>query len=299
MCAAGARRAPTARPRSRDCRERRLHGDRRGRRRPRGGAARPAPACRRASRASTGACPTAWTPATTASTSATSAAASAATSPRRCAAPAYDASYVGEPDAAALRAAGAACSGKECLPYQLIWGSFARFLDQEAARLDGKKALFLSAGNGFQACRANLFPLTEQISLERIGLGDRVEVADFSLVTGNVRMMPVVWTALVAVDLLNMLRFYAFADEAEVGASDALFAEYSGRLETMLEQPRPDAGAAGNVTGAFRFCGEVETLLGEASRAYAALPRDAGKTGGLRDVYLCGDLPACGRGRQR
>ena len=46
----------------------------------------------------------------------------------------YDASYVGEPDAAALRAAGAACSGKECLPYQLIWGSFARFLDEEAAR---------------------------------------------------------------------------------------------------------------------------------------------------------------------
>ena len=105
----------------------------------------------------------------------------------------YDASYVGEPDAAALRAAGAACSGKECLPYQLIWGSFARFLDQEAAQLDGKKALFLSAGNGFQACRANLFPLTEQISLERLGLGDSVEVADFSLVTGNVRMMPVVW----------------------------------------------------------------------------------------------------------
>ncbi len=35
----------------------------------------------------------------------------------------FDASYVGEPDAAALRAAGAACSGKECLPYQLIWGT--------------------------------------------------------------------------------------------------------------------------------------------------------------------------------
>ena len=66
-----------------------------------------------------------------------------------------DASYVGEPDAAALRAAGAACSGKECLPYQLIWGSFARFLREEAPHLNGGKALFLSAGNGFQACRAN------------------------------------------------------------------------------------------------------------------------------------------------
>ena len=149
----------------------------------------------------------------------------------------YDASYVGEPDAAALRAAGAACSGKECLPYQLIWGSFARFLDEEAARLDGKKALFLSAGNGFQACRANLFPLTEQISLERLGLGDRVEVADFSLVTGNVRMMPIVWIALVAVDLLNMLRFYSFADEAETGRERRV-------VRGVLGPARGDARAA-------------------------------------------------------
>ncbi len=202
----------------------------------------------------------------------------------------FDASYVGEPDAAALRAAGAACSGKECLPYQLIWGSFARFLGEEATRLDGKKALFLSAGNGFQACRANVFPLTEQISLERLGLSDRVEVADFSLVTSNVRMMPIVWIGLVAVDLLNMLRFYSLADEAEPGASDAVFRTYSDRLEAMLEQPRPDAGTAGNVAGALRFCGEVEEFLGEAARTYKALPRDAARGGDLRDVYLCGDL---------
>ena len=58
----------------------------------------------------------------------------------------------------------------------------------------------------------------------------------------------------------------------------------------MLEQPRPDAGTAGNVAGAFRFCSEVEELLGEAARAYEALPRDAARTAGLRDVYLCGDL---------
>ena len=129
----------------------------------------------------------------------------------------FDAAFVGEPDAAALRAAGAACSGKECLPYQLIWGSFARFLADEAPHLDGRRALFLSAGNGFQACRANLFPFTEQVSLEKLGLGDTVEVADFSLVTGNLRMMPVVWIALVAVDLLNMMRFYHLAAEKERG----------------------------------------------------------------------------------
>ncbi len=202
----------------------------------------------------------------------------------------YDATYVGEPDAAALRAAGAACSGKECLPYQLIWGTFARFLEEEAPSLDGGRALFLSAGNGFQACRANLFPLTEQISLDRLGLGDRVEVADFSLVTTNVRMMPVTWAALVAVDLLNMLRFHSYADEAQRGSADRLFAAYSARLERLLEEPRPDAGIAGNVTAAFRFCGEVESLLADAARDFAEEPRDAARTAGLRDVYLCGDL---------
>ncbi len=202
----------------------------------------------------------------------------------------FDASYVGEPDAAALRAAGAACSGKECLPYQLIWGSFVRFLDREAQRFEGRRALFLSAGNGFQACRANIFPYTVQMSLERLGLGDRVEVADFSLVTGNVRMMPVVWIALVAVDLLNMLRFYHLATERVRGDSDALFEQYSARLVAMLEQPRPDKGAAGNVAGAFAFCAEVEELLHEAARRFGGEPGDRALARELRDVYLCGDL---------
>ena len=202
----------------------------------------------------------------------------------------YDAIFAGEPDAAALRAAGAGCSGKECLPYQLIWGSFARFLEEEAEHLDGRRTLFLSAGQGFQACRANVFPLTVQMALERVGLDGQIEVADFSLVTRNVRMMPVVWTALVAVDLLNMLRFHSFADEAEPGASDDLFEEYSERLEQMLEEPRPDAGTAGNVAGALRFCAQVEDLLSEAARDYHVMPRDPAKAAGLRDVYLCGDL---------
>ncbi len=250
----------------------------------------PAPACRRASRASTGASRTAWTPATTASTSATWAAASAATSRRRCAAPATTPPTSASPTPPPCAPPAPPAPARSACPTSSSGAASPASSTRRSPRLDGKKALFLSAGNGFQACRANVFPLTEQISLERLGLGDRVEVADFSLVTGNVRMMPVVWTALVAVDLLNMLRFYSFADEAEPGASDALFAEYSGRLETMLEQPRPDAGTAGNVAGAFRFCGQVEELLGEAARAYLALPRDTARSSDLRDIYLCGDL---------
>ena len=201
-----------------------------------------------------------------------------------------DASYVGEPDAAALRAAGADCSGKECLPYQLIWGTFQRFLEEEAPRLDGRRALFLSPGSGFQACRANLFPLTLQISLEKRGLGGRVDVADFSVVTRNVRMMPVAWSALVALDLLNMLRFYNLAAELEPGSTDALFHEWSDRLEAILERPRPYAGLAGTAAAALRFVGEVEALLSEAATAFREQPLDEARAAGLREVYLCGDL---------
>ncbi len=201
-----------------------------------------------------------------------------------------DAQFVGQPDAAALRAAGAACSGKECLPYQLIWGAFERFIDAEAARLNGGRALLLSAGNGFQACRANLFPLTEQLSLERLGLEGRVDVADFSIVTSNPRMMPVAWAALVTVDLLNMLRFYTLATEEEAGSADRLFAEISDRLEALLEEPRSTTGVIRSASSAWTSLADVEALLSEAACAFARLPMSSRRSRDVRDIYLCGDL---------
>ena len=80
----------------------------------------------------------------------------------------FDATLRRRDHAAALRAAGAACSGKECLPYQLIWGTLARFLGARATAVT-TALVFVSIGRGFQACRANLFPVTQQIPLERLG----------------------------------------------------------------------------------------------------------------------------------
>ena len=157
-----------------------------------------------------------------------------------------------------------------------------------ARGLDGHKALFLSAGSGFQACRANLFPFTQQIVLDR--LGKRVDVADFSLVTSNVRMMPVVWTALVAVDLLNMLRFYNLAAERERGAADGLFAAYSDRLERMLERPRPDAGLAGNRRRGLPLLRRGRGAARGGGRGLPRAARGRRRSADLRDVYLCGDI---------
>jgi predicted nucleotide-binding protein (sugar kinase/HSP70/actin superfamily) len=201
-----------------------------------------------------------------------------------------DAEYVGPPDEAALRAAQEACSGKECLPYQLIWGTLADTIDERLEGLDGGRALFLSAGNGFQACRANAFPLTEQLALDRMGYGGRVDVADFSLVTANAAMMPPVWSALVALDLLNMLRFYHLAAERTRGDADGLFARFSDDLERLMLRQRPDWRTTAAVKEAFRTVGEVQELLAEAAAAFRDLPLDRGRENDLRDVYICGDL---------
>ena len=202
----------------------------------------------------------------------------------------FDARYVGAPDAAALRAAGATCSGKECLPYQLIWGAFERFIGEEVEHLGDGRALLLSAGHGFQACRANLFPLTQQLALEQLGLGGRVDVADYSIVSKNLRMMPVAWAALVAVDLLNMMRFYNLVAELEPGATDEIFDEYSDRLEALLERPRTEAGSVAPVVAALRVVPEVEGLIAAAASAFRRQPLDAQRLADAREVYLCGDL---------
>jgi predicted nucleotide-binding protein (sugar kinase/HSP70/actin superfamily) len=207
-----------------------------------------------------------------------------------------DAHYAGPADELALEEAGRHCTGKECLPYQLIWGSFARFLQAEPAGAGDEapnghgRTLFLSAGNGFQACRANCFPLAEQIALDKLGLGERIEVGDLGLVTGSRKMMPVAWSALVAVDLLNMMRFYHLATERTRGDADALFARHSDRLTSLLERPRRAAGLARGVAAARRTLREVEALVGQAAADFAGLPRDSAREAELRDVFICGDF---------
>jgi activator of 2-hydroxyglutaryl-CoA dehydratase/predicted nucleotide-binding protein (sugar kinase/HSP70/actin superfamily) len=196
-----------------------------------------------------------------------------------------------------LRRAGDGCSGKECLPYQLLWGSLARFVEQDG-RPDGERALLLSVGNGFRSCRAAVFPLTETIGLERLGVADRITVGDLSMLTDDLSLTPVVWAAIVANDLLLSMRFYHQADEATRGSADALYEHFAGQLESELERhedgSRADAGgirrAGGIAADVYNVVGRVQRVVSEAAAGYAALPRRAAAEDSLRDVFLCGDI---------
>ena len=201
-----------------------------------------------------------------------------------------DVTFVGATGPRALAKAHEGCSGKECLPYQLIWGTLAAFLEDHPPEQDGQRPIFVSVGRGFEACRANVFPLAEQLSLERLGLGGFVEVADFTLLFEDWALTSVVWMGLVAVDLLNMMRFYHLASETERGQADATFERYADRLTSLLERPRTAVGSRARWAETLGVLDEVGELLSEAARAFGRLTPPAARAAHLRDVFLCGDL---------
>ena len=200
-----------------------------------------------------------------------------------------DARSVGPTSPAALDKARQGCSGKECLPYQLIWGTLADYLDHAGDTIGEGGLVFVSIGRGFQACRANLFPVAQQIQLERLGYDGAVEVADFTLLFEDWSLTSVVWVGSVAADLLNMMRFYHYATEPRRGAADALYHAYADRLEALLAAPRL-TGKVKGLSDARALLSACEALVAEAAREFAALSGGGRRADELRTVFLCGDI---------
>jgi len=77
-------------------------------------------------------------------------------------------------DAEGLRAARRDCSGKECLPYQLIWSGFRDEIDRRGDAVDHVLVEVTSQGTR----RNCMFSVKDQVSLEHLGLAERVTMRD-------------------------------------------------------------------------------------------------------------------------
>ena len=242
-------------------------------------------------RASTARCRTAWTRATTASSSATWAAASAGISPLPCAAPASTPRSSASPTrprcaprARPARARSACRTSSSGAASPDSWRTRRR-------ELAGRRALFLSAGNGFQACRANLFPFTEQVALERLGLGDtrgggrlqsgdRQRAHDAAGVDRAGGRRPAQHDALLPPRHRARARRLGRAVRRVLGPARGDARTGRGRMpDSPATWPRPSASAARS-----RRCSRRPRGAFASSRSTAARAAD------LRDVYLCGDL---------
>jgi activator of 2-hydroxyglutaryl-CoA dehydratase/predicted nucleotide-binding protein (sugar kinase/HSP70/actin superfamily) len=140
-----------------------------------------------------------------------------------------------EPASAAVFAHGRRdCSGKECLPYQLIWGGFRKHLLEES---DGKKThLVQLTGEG--ACRCCLFTVKDRISIEHYGLSDHVSTRTVGAGRDPLEVFrSSLWNAVVAWDIFNQLLAYYRPTEKTPGETDEIYNRYCDALEALCDRP--------------------------------------------------------------
>lgn len=176
------------------------------------------------------------------------------------------------------------CSGKECLAYQLIWGSFRQKLE-EAPSLK-RSVLVEVQGEGM--CRNCMFSLKDRLAIEEHGLQDRVDVRharpepEFGL-----KFLTRHWAATVVWDLLHQFRAYCRPLERAPGEVDGLYTAYCDRLEALVEQRDP--GGLSGLLQQPRLFWKLRRLVRDASQAFASLLRH-GDAPDRRTVLLAGDI---------
>ena len=200
----------------------------------------------------------------------------------------YDTVAAPAADAEALSLGRRDCSGKECLPYQLIWGSFRRHLEEEPP--DRRTLLMQITGNG--KCRNCMFSVKDQLSVQRLGYDQQVASRHFKTDgTLGPWLVAKVWTGIVLWDLVQQLTAYHRPLESEPGEVDTLYSQLCDEIERVAGRAirpgwRKVLEAADNAMGAM-------ALVDRACEAFAAIARRAaGKrsTEGLRTVLLSGDI---------
>jgi predicted nucleotide-binding protein (sugar kinase/HSP70/actin superfamily) len=172
------------------------------------------------------------------------------------------------------------CSGKECLPYQLIWGSFRRYLEQHPP--DRRTLLIQISGRG--ACRNCMFSIKDQLSIERMGLAGRVALRHLRTDTElGWRYVARLYSAVIAWDLLNQLASYQRPLEREPGAVDRVYHEHCRRLGPFLERPiEPE------MAGFRRERRDLHQIVESAAAAFRGAARPPSRD--HRTVFLSGDM---------
>lgn len=174
------------------------------------------------------------------------------------------------------------CSGKECLSYQLVWGAFREHLENNPPEKETRLVQITG-----EMCRAGLFGVKDCISLGKMGLDDLVTVTGLR-VAGGPAMTAVLWTGLVAFDLLRQLYVYHLVAETEDGDVEQLYRRHCDDLIRALEQPVPKKGA--RFSDVRRTWKVVTAIVRRASQDFARLENGRAGENSFRRVFVSGDI---------
>ncbi len=197
----------------------------------------------------------------------------------------FDAVPSATTSAASLSAGRRDCSGKECLAYQLIWGSFRKYLDDNPP--DKRTVLIQISGRG--GCRTCNFSMKDQMALEKMGLSDRVSLRHIAPERDGAPMLiATFYTGTLVWDILNQLAAYHRPYENEPGEVDRIYQGYCDELIHLLETP-PKPGFTGVRESLFGSTA-LDQLVSRASAEFAAVRERQADKKSLRTIFLTGDI---------
>ncbi|MBQ4359011.1 MAG: CoA activase [Proteobacteria bacterium] len=167
-------------------------------------------------------------------------------------------------------------SGKECVPMTLTLGLLLERVANEPDK-DRKFTFLMPTGRG--PCRFGNYNHLHKITLERLGLTDRVNVWSpsdnnyFEGIPGGT--VALAFCGIVAADLLLSMRYDARPDEIVHGSVDALYEKLADELDAHLEARAAEDGSlacAAREIALGRFYG-LRGFLEDAAVAFKALSR--------------------------
>jgi predicted nucleotide-binding protein (sugar kinase/HSP70/actin superfamily) len=174
------------------------------------------------------------------------------------------------------------CSGKECLAYQVLWGSFRQYLEENPS----EKPTYLMQTSGQGMCRFCLYSVKDQMSLERLPLDQPVGV--FHGISGNqgdpMLNFRKTFAATLTEDILTQLVAYHRPLETRPGECDELYDHYCAEAEELLARPTHQTADGTPVVDA------LAALNRRAAEEFAALAGRAHADPTRRTVLLAGDF---------
>lgn len=190
----------------------------------------------------------------------------------------YDAESTGRNSAEKFIRGKKDCSGKECLPYQMIWGGYVDYLEKNPPEKD--TVIFELSGD---SCRAGVYSIKDQMTLEKMNLDHKVYVRSFELQDSEA-LSTKTFVTMAAHDILVQLYVYHLVDSK---TSRKLYDTYAQKLVQLVERPLDEGFMQAFQMG--RDWRELKELILEASKEYGKLRLNS-KAKETKTVLLTGDL---------
>ncbi len=212
------------------------------------------------------------------------------------------------------------CSGKECISYQFLWGSFREYLEKNPPQKETRLVQ-----NTAKLCRAGMFAIKDNISVAKMGLDHIVSLTGMRW-QGNAVLYTQTVFGMAAVDIVKQLYLYHLPVETKPGEAEEIYHRHCREVIALVEQTTDETASAALMSSdaadtARRFGREVLELdnvealtedallalahlnrkwpeltrvLQSASDAFAAIEKRNERSASYRTVFASGDMMSKG-----